>query len=374
MPLNLSGPISLAGATAGQSIAVELGLSATGNISLNQANVRTLAGVPSGAITMPTNFYGKSASSLPTVALFFGGTGSGSGSTITRINESGALIGSLTNITNDNGQGCYTSSGTSTNIAVYFGGRDCRNPNIVRINKCGSQVGVATTVGTIRNNHAGGRASSNLLIWGGWKQCCCCGSTFFTTVTRVNGCGNLVGSEISQPNGNGYYQPFCINNYWTASTVSSSTLIFSGRPCTNNSTRVLNACGAVIGSRGVAGPACNTRYFCSGTQIGANACRNGGNATFYGGILRPFGTCVTTNSVTRVNTSGAQIGSITNVGTVRWGVGAATVGSIGVFFAGTTSPFANTNVVTRINVCGSLVGSQTNVGNATRLLRGSNFT
>lgn len=60
MPLNASGPISLGGSTAGQSIAVELGLSATGQISLNDAAVRTLAAVASGAITMPTNFYGKS--------------------------------------------------------------------------------------------------------------------------------------------------------------------------------------------------------------------------------------------------------------------------------------------------------------------------
>jgi len=60
MALNASGPISLAGATAGESIAVELGLSSTGQISLNDAAVRTLAGVASGAITMPTNFYGKS--------------------------------------------------------------------------------------------------------------------------------------------------------------------------------------------------------------------------------------------------------------------------------------------------------------------------
>lgn len=60
MPLNSSGPISLAGSTAGQSIALELGLIATGQISLNDTNVRTLANVPSGAITMPTNFYGKS--------------------------------------------------------------------------------------------------------------------------------------------------------------------------------------------------------------------------------------------------------------------------------------------------------------------------
>lgn len=63
MALNSSGPISLAGSTAGQSIAVELGQSASGQISLNDTNVRTLAGVSSGAITMPTDFWGKSSES-----------------------------------------------------------------------------------------------------------------------------------------------------------------------------------------------------------------------------------------------------------------------------------------------------------------------
>lgn len=60
MALNSSGPISLAGTTAGQSIEIENGGNGTTQISLNDAAVRTLAGVPSGAITMPTNFWGKS--------------------------------------------------------------------------------------------------------------------------------------------------------------------------------------------------------------------------------------------------------------------------------------------------------------------------
>jgi len=60
MALNASGPISLAGTTAGVSIQVELGGTGTTQISLNDASVRTLAGVATGAITMPTNFYGKS--------------------------------------------------------------------------------------------------------------------------------------------------------------------------------------------------------------------------------------------------------------------------------------------------------------------------
>ena len=60
MALNSSGPISLAGATAGQSIALELSLGTTTQISLNDTAVRTLAGVASGAISMPTDFWGKS--------------------------------------------------------------------------------------------------------------------------------------------------------------------------------------------------------------------------------------------------------------------------------------------------------------------------
>jgi len=60
MTLNASGPISLAGTTAGQSIEIENGGNGTTQISLNCTAVRTLAGVPSGTIIMPTNFYGKS--------------------------------------------------------------------------------------------------------------------------------------------------------------------------------------------------------------------------------------------------------------------------------------------------------------------------
>lgn len=61
MPLNNSpNPISLGGATTGQSIALELGQSSSGTISLNDTNVRTLASQPTGAVVMPTDFWGKS--------------------------------------------------------------------------------------------------------------------------------------------------------------------------------------------------------------------------------------------------------------------------------------------------------------------------
>lgn len=60
MALNPSGQISLAGSTAGESIAAELSLGPTTTITLNDTAVRTLAAVPSGAIAMPTDFWGKS--------------------------------------------------------------------------------------------------------------------------------------------------------------------------------------------------------------------------------------------------------------------------------------------------------------------------
>jgi len=63
MTLNSSGPISLAGTTAGQSIEIENGGNGTTQISLNDSAVRTLAGTsyttPGSTIQMPTNFYGK---------------------------------------------------------------------------------------------------------------------------------------------------------------------------------------------------------------------------------------------------------------------------------------------------------------------------
>ena len=60
MALNASGPISLAGTTTGQSIEIELLGNGTTTISLNDSTVRTLAGVASGQIAMPGDFYGKS--------------------------------------------------------------------------------------------------------------------------------------------------------------------------------------------------------------------------------------------------------------------------------------------------------------------------
>ncbi len=62
MTLAASGAMSLGGTTPNRSVAVELGQSATDQISLNDASVRNLAGVSSGPINLSTDFYGKTAS------------------------------------------------------------------------------------------------------------------------------------------------------------------------------------------------------------------------------------------------------------------------------------------------------------------------
>ena len=60
MPLNSSGAISIGGSTSGQSINLELGLSATANTSLDDGRFRALATKTSGTIDLD-DFYGKRA-------------------------------------------------------------------------------------------------------------------------------------------------------------------------------------------------------------------------------------------------------------------------------------------------------------------------
>lgn len=105
MTLNSSGPISLGGSTAGQSINLELGKSATATVSLNDANVRSLAGVASGAIVMPTNFYGKSAVSITFSDWGVFASNTGSSAAYYAIFGTGAGIGKVYEAVNS---GAYT--------------------------------------------------------------------------------------------------------------------------------------------------------------------------------------------------------------------------------------------------------------------------
>ena len=72
MTICASGEISLGGSTTGRSVNLELSRSANAAICMNETAVRTLAGVPSGAISMNC-FYGKSAGPTTLGQVFEGG-------------------------------------------------------------------------------------------------------------------------------------------------------------------------------------------------------------------------------------------------------------------------------------------------------------
>lgn len=72
MTLAASGTLSMGGSTPNRSLNLELSQGNSDQISLNDANVRSLAGVPSGAITLATDFYGKSATVTETQTVTVG--------------------------------------------------------------------------------------------------------------------------------------------------------------------------------------------------------------------------------------------------------------------------------------------------------------
>lgn len=103
MALNNTGPISLAGATTGQSIALEVGQTATQQITFQTTTVRTLSNTTSGSVViMPTNFYGRSLATNLTISadttnynIF---TAAGSPTTATTVNltiNAGVTVGGL---------------------------------------------------------------------------------------------------------------------------------------------------------------------------------------------------------------------------------------------------------------------------------------
>ena len=175
MTLNATGPISLAGTTAGQSIEIELGGTGTTQISLNCTSVRTLAGVPSGAIIMPTNFYGKSNQFTYTV----------SANQTNFCMRAGAISagwdGTSKLVVNINSGVIISSNGTGTPAlriqGAYAGG--------VTVNNSGTIVGMGGAAGAGSGNYnitagSGAGAGTALKV---------CSSTTFNNIGTIAGGG-----------------------------------------------------------------------------------------------------------------------------------------------------------------------------------------
>ena len=354
--------MALAGSGAmrmGADVNVELGSASTTQISLGQASVRTLIGVASGAVSFPTNFYGKS--SGYSQGIFYGGNtsypGAGCSNTVTRINSCGALVGSQTTV----GTARQATGGApvGSNGLFYAGqiGAICsggtKQNTATRINSSGALVGSTTTVGTARQALAGALVGSNGLFYGGST-----GGAVVNTTTRINSCGALVGSQTT-PAGTARQAlggaPVGSNGLFYGG-VASTCIFCSG---SQTATRI-NSCGALVGSQTT--PGCYCRLMVAGALVGSNG-------LFYTSDVYGVGA---TNAVTRINSCGALVGSETNAGTARrWGGGAA-VGGNGLFYGG-YGPFGYSlsNTATRINSCGALVGSETTIGTARGSISGA---
>ena len=152
MALNASGPISLGGSTAGQSINLELGQSATAQVSLNDTNVRSLAGVASGAIVMPTNFYGKS-TILDTQTITIGAY----------YDKYIVLVGFAIGYMGSISDGTFNPTGGTTILGIYF---DVNNSNMWFILQGNPIANSGWTTMTI-NGNAFTRASGTFSSAGG---------------------------------------------------------------------------------------------------------------------------------------------------------------------------------------------------------------
>lgn len=220
MTLNSSGPISLGGATAGQSINLELGQSATATTSLNASNVRTLAGVPSGAIIMPTNFYGKSNqfaftistnqtnANLRTLAVAAGWNESSqlvatiSGGVIISSNATGTpaltIAGAFPGgVTLNNAGTIVGMGGNGGNGGTYFGspgGGSVGSPGGTALS-----VSVATTVNNTGVLAGGGGGGGGQNGYDGVIPCPCCGPIGI----KVGGSGGSGGRSSNAANSSG---------------------------------------------------------------------------------------------------------------------------------------------------------------------------
>ena len=130
MTLNATGPLSMGGATTGQSINLELGVSATAQGALNDTSFRTLAGVPSGAISI-SNFYGKS--NTPTYFVSTISTASSIG--LIYLNSTIAASGNMYVIG-------YTGSATGISANTY----------LTKVNSSGAEVWTVSVGSTTANS------------------------------------------------------------------------------------------------------------------------------------------------------------------------------------------------------------------------------
>ena len=228
MTLNASGPISLGGATVGQSINLELGQAATATASINATNFRTLAGVASGQISL-SNFYGKS-NTIGWFASFgvssaetpvYGVATNSSAQVYLRLNSNVAnsdksliQISTTGSITYQRNAYTGASSGrysvnvdSSNNFYVYGYFSTTKIPQITKYNSSNTFQWSTrwseddATAGGLNNSKPVIDSSGNVFVMFMGANAGCCASVYYITIRKINSSGTLISTSTAYISG-----------------------------------------------------------------------------------------------------------------------------------------------------------------------------
>lgn len=340
MPLNTSGPISLAGSVTGQSIAVQLGLGTTSTISLNDAAVRSLAGIASGTISMPTNFWGKGITN--TIRGIFGYGSSGSYLNVTNlVSTTGVVAADTTGVGTARNQLAACSYGTDKGIFGYG-----------TTGTVSSLTNLVSNTGVVASNTAGvGAARLGLAAcgYGGNKGLFGYGAFFFSpfyfTSTGVTNLISSTGVVSTDTSGVG-----TVRYALAAATYGGDKGIFgygnnrsAGSGVNFSLTNLVSNTGVV--ATDTAGVGTARRYLA--------ACGYGGDKVIFGyGAYEVGGSTVYASMTNLVSNTGVVASDTTGVGTARSNLAACIYGGDkGIFgYGGAASASAVTNLVSNTGV------------------------
>jgi len=339
MALNPSGPISLGGTTAGESIAVELGQPGTTQISLNDTAVRDLAGVASGQITMPGDFWGKSSFTAKQRSLWRSGRNpapkaSGYGNQSIIIDSTGAFT-SLT--TYPNRMAFMQGGGYSTDLGYIYGGYvgppiSYKNSKslITNTGVLGSETpnpsNTTRSTGTLVSMDFDSGTRS--LIYGGYPA--------YTTSVIMESTGNL-GAETALPSPGRYGGGGTPYGGADNQGVTVSGMLYPG-PLATTQTTARN----YVSSAGVVSSATPTPTLPVGRRNINGVPYGGDKGLIYGGIIyTPAGGYSSmVNDINLIDSSGnvASNSSTPAIGNGSQGTGAAYGGDSAYIMGGTSHP------------------------------------
>lgn len=166
------------------------------------------------------------------------------------------------------------------------------------------------------------------------------------------------GVSVWEQDGSPIYIP---NPEPTGPTVG---IYYAGNTSSSNTNRVntvtrIDSNGALVGSETLVATA---KVSLAGGGFIGNC------GMYYGGL-----TSLLLNTVTRIDVDGALVGSETTAGTARMQLAGAGAGAVSIYYAGINTSTTEYNRVTRIDSAGALVGSETNVGSTRAQLGGASI-